>query len=53
MRAVFDLALAWQTAGHVDDANHAAGDCDDCPARPAEQALIMAIDSALAGKGEK
>lgn len=51
MRPVFALALAWQRAGHVDDANHAVGDCDDCPARPAEQVLIAAISDAIAKEG--
>lgn len=46
IRPVYLAARKWHTAPHVLDANHAAGDCDDCPARAAEIELSIAIAEA-------
>ncbi len=46
---VVEAAKAWHEAEHTGDANCAAGDCDSCPARPAEAALQVAICAAMEG----
>ena len=47
-RRIYDLAIAARTAPHVDDADHAAGDCDSCPARLAKYELWVAVDAEVA-----
>lgn len=45
MRPVYEAALVWFRAPHVRDSNCSAGDCDNCPARPAEQLLRIVIEA--------
>lgn len=49
MRPVVEAAKEWRLAPHRYDANCNAGDCDECPARTAQEALMRAIDAYLAG----